>query len=560
MRIQQRLHRCRLHQAFSSVLLAWVAATGVRASEPEQLTTGPGNDTEARYAPDGKTVVFQSDRTGTQDLYALDVTTKEIRPLTTTPGHACFPTFSRDGKWIVYSYAHFTRTALERQEHGYNLFVIPADGRGEARRLTGGLQRDYLAEFTPDGKNIYFASTRAADARYSGSLPPTMLYSVPFAGGDPEPALQRNSGHMVQPTFSPDGSYLAYGIIEGFDRLWQIRVSRLKRLVDYAINTPGKPRNLWDLSADFSLDANPNGQWSYCYASHVRESVNAGGPSPAKSPPDTSDAVLMPKNIPATKNESSLDAWHNEKDGLHLASIGVALRAGKSGEPYYSVYEPGHVGVMPGGQFRGGTASTLAIARWTAPRDGDIVVLTNYEGTADGDRDFYLIHNHTNVLVEEYSFRHTKRVDRRRITVKAGDTIDLCTGRGVQIPSSVGKIDKTIYYADQVSDDETGLKKPGEYLPNNHHEDTIVNTDGRETFYAPRWSPTGNVVACTGYRFGDESWQVYTVDLETGEKKRLTNDPDGNCRSPSWSPDAKTLVFEGKKSGLYKLYRVESGL
>ena len=215
---------------------------------------------------------------------------------------------------------------------------------------------------------------------------------------------------------------------------------------------------------------------------------------------------------------------------------------------------------MPGGQFRGGTASTLAIARWTAPRDGDIVVLTNYEGTADGDRDFYLIHNHTNVLVEEYSFRHTKRVDRRRITVKAGDTIDLCTGRGVQIPSSVGKIDKTIYYADQVSDDETGLKKPGEYLPNNHHEDTIVNTDGRETFYAPRWSPTGNVVACTGYRFGDESWQVYTVDLETGEKKRLTNDPDGNCRSPSWSPDAKTLVFEGKKSGLYKLYRVESGL
>ena len=52
--------------------------------------------------------------------------------------------------------------------------------------------------------------------------------------------------------------------------------------------------------------------------------------------------------------------------------------------------------------------------------------------------------------------------------------------------------------------------------------------------------------------------QVYTINLETGEKKRLTNNPEGNCRSPGWSPDAKTLVFESKKSGYYKLYRISS--
>lgn len=568
-----RLERSTFHledrSAFSHVLLtvavALLATTGAFSSEPVQLTSGPGNDTEARFSPDGKTIVFQSDRTGTQDLYALDVVTKEVKPLTETPGHACFPTFSRDGKWIVYSYAHFTKTALERQEHGYNLFVIPANDQGEARRLTGGRQRDYLAEFGPDGQAIYFSSTRGADPRYSGSLSPTMIYKVRFAGGDPEPALQRTSGHIVQPTFSPDGIYVAYGIIEGYDELWQIRISRLKRLADYAVNETGKPRKLWDLSVDFRLDANPNGQWSYCYATHVRESVNAGGPSPAKTPPDTSQALLMTKTTRDDKHDAKskrfLDAWHNEKDptGLSLASIGIAPEAGKSGKPYYSVYEAGQIGVEPGGQFRGGTTSVLAIARWTAPRDGNVIVLTNFQGTADGDRDFYLILNKTTVLVNEYSFRYTKHSDRRWLTVKAGDTIDLCTGRGVHIPSSLAKVEGTIYYVDQDSVDELDIKKYGEYLPNDHNDDAVVNTDGKETFYGPRWSPTGNVIACTGYRFGDENWQIYSIHLETGEKKRLTKDPDGNCRSPSWSPDAKTLVFESKKSGTYKLYRIDSG-
>ena len=571
MRIERRTPQCNVRRELPNTLciiaFALFIASTAFSSEPVQLTTGPGNDTEARFSPDGKTIVFQSDRTGTQDLYALNVTTKEVKALTATPGHACFPAFSPDGKWIVYSYAHFTKTALEKQEHGYNLFVIPADGRGKARRLTSGLQRDYLAEFNPDGETIYFASTRAADPRYSGSLPPTMFYKVRFAGGEPEPALQRLSGNIVQPTFSPDGRYVAYGIIESYDRLWQIRVAQLKRLADYAVNEPGTPRKLWDLSADFSLDANPNGQWSYRYATHVRESKNAGGPSPAKTPPDTSQTSLMTKTTRDGKGDKSenrfLDAWHNEQDptGLSLASIGVAPRAGRSGEPYYSVYEAGQVGVEPGGQFRGGTTSVLAIARWTAPRDGNVMVLTKFQGVADGDRDFYLILNKKQqVLVNEYSFRHTSHTDRRRLTVKAGDTLDLCVGRGVLIPSSIAKIDETIYYVDQESADGTDATESGAYLPKDHFQDAVVHTDDKEAFYAPRWSPKGNIIACTGYRFGDENWQIYSIHVETGEKKRLTKNPQGNCRSPSWSPDAKTLIFESKRSGTYKIYRIESGL
>ena len=130
------LARSRVPWLAVAVLLsaAWNATAG---AEPIPLTTGSGNDTEAVFSPDARRVVFQSDRSGTLDLYQLDLATKEVTPLVAGPGHACFPAFSPDGKWVVYSYAHFTTTAFEGIEHGYNLFVIPAEG-GEARRLTSG--------------------------------------------------------------------------------------------------------------------------------------------------------------------------------------------------------------------------------------------------------------------------------------------------------------------------------------------------------------------------------------------------------------------------------------
>ena len=201
---------------YCALLLTSLIQISANAAEPIRLTHSTAHDTEACYSPDGQTIVFQSDRSGTLDLYTIDChqegsDTKRTQLLLRSPGHACFPTFSSDGKSIVYAYAQFTATARNRQDGGYNLFSISADRQGLPLQLTRGRYRDYSPTFALDGKSIYFTSTRIG-----GDFAPIATYRVGRQGGEPE-LVRQIAGHMVQATFSPDGRFVAYGALRGVD-------------------------------------------------------------------------------------------------------------------------------------------------------------------------------------------------------------------------------------------------------------------------------------------------------------------------------------------------------
>ncbi|MBM4048299.1 MAG: hypothetical protein FJ279_24620, partial [Planctomycetes bacterium] len=220
------------HQApLSSVLASAIQRQPPAGSEPtggwRQLTDGPGNDTEAAWSPDGRRIAFQSDRAGDLDLFILDLDTRKVTPLVTGPGHACFPAWSPDGRLIVYSFAHFTKTAVEGIENGYNLFIVSADG-GTPRRLTSGICRDYSPSFSRDGQRVYFASTHGAKKNSVG------LFSVPIEGGEPTPVLFNDSDDTaaVQPGLSPDGRLLAYGFVAGFRSNWSLRLAKASNTSD----------------------------------------------------------------------------------------------------------------------------------------------------------------------------------------------------------------------------------------------------------------------------------------------------------------------------------------
>ncbi len=231
-----RLRAWRRWAVVERLLLAMmvVAFPATGGAAPVPLTSGEGDDIEAAWSPDGSMIAFQRESDGDVDLCVLDVESGEVTTLVGGPGHALHPAWSPDGETIVYSFAHFTRTAAEGIESGYNLFAVPSGG-GQPRRLTEGQIRDYTPSFTPDGDAIVFSSTRGLEE--AGAA----LMRIPPDGGEParfDLQQGRDTG-FVEPDFSPDGSLIVCSYIPNFRENWTLRLLRAREPAEqFALTSP----------------------------------------------------------------------------------------------------------------------------------------------------------------------------------------------------------------------------------------------------------------------------------------------------------------------------------
>jgi Tol biopolymer transport system component len=89
----------------------------------------------------------------------------------------------------------------------------------------------------------------------------------------------------------------------------------------------------------------------------------------------------------------------------------------------------------------------------------------------------------------------------------------------------------------------------------------VINPDGTDdtsltsnqaSNQAPAWSPDGRRIAFTSDGDGrDNSYDVYTINADNGERTRLTS--TGNASSVSWSPDGNKIAFAD-----YDIYTVNA--
>ena len=118
---------------------------------PRELTDGTAHDQVINWAPDGRRLLFHSDRTGSDQLYTLTLDGVVTR-LTSAAANDRSGTWSPDGKLIAFM--------SDRESAPAGVFVMKADGSG-ARRLGTLAPGHGVPFFSPDGSRV-LATPRGA--------------------------------------------------------------------------------------------------------------------------------------------------------------------------------------------------------------------------------------------------------------------------------------------------------------------------------------------------------------------------------------------------------------
>ena len=182
----------------------------------KKLTNTPGYDAEATVSPNGKKIVFTSERDGDLDLYSMDINGKNVKRLTDGVGYDGGAFFSPDSKMIVYRRSTPTTPAeiarfkdlLSRHlvvPTVFELWVMNADGSNK-RQLTTLGGGSFAPFFTPDGKKIIFCTN------YFASDPRKRNFDLAMINLDGT-GIERitfNETFDGFPMFSPDGKKLVF--------------------------------------------------------------------------------------------------------------------------------------------------------------------------------------------------------------------------------------------------------------------------------------------------------------------------------------------------------------
>ncbi len=173
-----------------------------------KLTNSPADDRDPSWSPDGKRITFMSMRDGhvidfapTYEIYIMDVDGGNPQNLTNNPSDDRYPSWSPDGKRIVFV---SERPGHFRGEAGITteIYVMDADG-GNQQKLTENRQTDWFPSWSPDGERIAYASDRKGDFENFD------IYVMDADGGNQQ-KLTNHRDYDWMPSWSPDSERIAF--------------------------------------------------------------------------------------------------------------------------------------------------------------------------------------------------------------------------------------------------------------------------------------------------------------------------------------------------------------
>lgn len=175
----------------------------IAGGKAKPVTSGMAFDSHPRFSPDGKTLVFTSDRSGAENIWTLDISdsTAEAKQITKDKDqYFQAAEWTLDGKYII----------AAKGIRALKLHMYHKDGGSGIQLIS---KPDDLKTIEPafgkDGRYIWF-SRRMGDWNYNAQLPQYQLATFDRETGEISTKTDQY-GSAFTPTLSPDGKWLVYG-------------------------------------------------------------------------------------------------------------------------------------------------------------------------------------------------------------------------------------------------------------------------------------------------------------------------------------------------------------
>jgi hypothetical protein len=160
------------------------AGGSLSTASPEAVVT-PWGRANGVWSPDGRRLLFISDRSGNDEVYSIGVTGSGLQRLTYTPNEEGYPSWSPDGTQIAYSV--LVGAALR-------VVIAAPDGTGATAVGPDGA---YQPAWSPDGERIAYVLG-------------TDIWTMNASDGSDPVQITSAAGNNYQPDWSPDGSQLTF--------------------------------------------------------------------------------------------------------------------------------------------------------------------------------------------------------------------------------------------------------------------------------------------------------------------------------------------------------------
>jgi len=555
-------------------------------AEPRRLTDSSGLDYDAVFSPDGRWVVFTSERRGNPDLYAIDLqqdgmpaprllidsvamedqasfspagdaiafvsthsgnadiytirfdpastaTMEQATNLTHDEGGDFRPAFSPDGARIAFStdrdtppqgHPFFTFT---RQRVG-EIYVMDRDGQN-AKRLTSSAGWDGSPKWSPDGQTIYFYSERPREmvgppkGPILGQEGGFRIWSMRADGSNPNPVTPKGM-EALAPVITPDGR-IAFQARSGFAD-WKIK--------SVAMN-----------GSDIRLESDEaTNYWNPDFNAKVKAMVCHGvGPTNVKT--QAVEEVLGPGPLLAADFPADVDLpdrtialyamRHTSGFAAHPRTNSAAVtiedqagtrlvRANFDGSGEQEIFQIPGIGIVAS------TFNRVSSLNWSD--DGNWIAYTQgaFFGQLTGKADVWIMRADGTGRIN--LTENSDANDGLPAFSPDGKKLVFRSSRGGQIDLYVMNVD-------------------GSNLTR------MTNDPAMDTF--PAYSPAGDAIAFTsdrdgvidrsGYRTTDIYILQIQPDGSPGQIRRITTNA-GHDAHPVFSPDGKWIVYTSEQGGI----------